>query len=82
MTLGARRSFARRFVAETPSWRDVTWEEEIEGGWGSRREQLLGFVNAIDMEVALEDLPGLEPTQEPVPQLSQLTLGLESASHV
>lgn len=73
MTLGARRSFARRFVAETPSWRDVAWEEEVE--WGSRREQLLGFVNTLDMEVALEDLPSGEPDP-------QLTLGLESASYV
>lgn len=63
MTLGARRSFARRFVAETPSWCDVTWE------------QLFGFVNALDMEVALDDLPGPGP-------MPQLTLGLESGSYV
>jgi len=76
MTLGARRSFARRFVAETPSWCDVTWGEETPGGWGSRREQLFDFVNAVDMEVALDDLPG---PRDPMPQLS---LGLESGSYV
>lgn len=67
--LGERRAFARRFCDETPSWRDVSaWTEtEASPGWGTRREQLLAFVDQVD----LERVGGVDevPLSEPMAQL-------------
>lgn len=74
--LGERRAFARRFVTETSSWRDVSaWTEtEASPGWGTRREQLLSFVDQVDIERvgSIDEVPLGEP-------IAQLGLFAEAA---
>ena len=66
--LGERRTFARRFVAETSRWDPAgNWNPE-EVGW-TRREQLLAFRDGLE----LESIPEFAD-DEPAPPRRQLDL--------
>lgn len=60
-TLGERRVFARRFVAETPAW---AVGEDDERGY-TRSEQLLSFLDGFELErlPSMDDAAGGEPAQ-------------------